>query len=210
MEQVYENRRYHGTCGVAHRDDFTASEWFERVKSQLNINRPLQYRVENHSIVCDGWYDTEVGGETLRYYHMNYGWSGSGADIWYLLDHLELGGVDEEFMIRRIRPEVSLGDTLDGFYATEWPSVNHFDRPARYFDQDVTGTNAEFEAGQGLQYLRPGLWIRNVGTSGDEITFHGAAGAATEFYHQAPFGDVKIRIHDGVIKIFGGGEMALY
>ena len=45
--------------------------------------------------------------------------------------------------------------------------------------------------------------------STDTIKFQGASGWETEFYHQAPYGDKRIRVLDGVIKIHGGGEMRL-
>lgn len=210
MEQVFENRRY-PNAGVADRSAFTDSEWYDRVTSQVSQNQPVQYKVDEHSIVCDGWYTEVVGGVTEWWYHFNYGW-GAGSDIWYLFDQYPLEVGDEEYMVRRISPDVSLGQVLSGSYTRQTLSVNHFDRPARYFNRDCTGENASFLAGQGLQYVRPGLWIRNTGTlSTDAISFYGlpVAGFETEFYHEAPFGDVRIRVLDGVIKIRAGGEMRL-
>jgi hypothetical protein len=208
MEQVFENRRY-PDAGVADRSAFTDSEWYDRVTSQISQNQPVQYRVDEHSIVGDGWYTEVVGGVTEKWYHFNYGW-GAGDNIWYLFDDYPLGAGDDEFMVRRLHPDVSLDVTLSGTYPRQVLSVNHFDKPARYFNRDCTGTSATFAAGQAFQYLRPGLWIRNVGTLGtDAITFQGAPSLLTEFYHQAPYGDKRIRVLDGVIKVLAGGELRL-
>jgi hypothetical protein len=208
MEQVFENRRY-PSAGVADRSAFTDSEWYDRVTSQISANVPVQYRVNQHSIVGDGWYTEVVVGVTRKWYHFNYGW-GAGADIWYLFDEYPLGAGDDEFMVRRVYPDVSLGVDLAGSYPQEFLSVNHFDKPTRYFDRDCTGVNATFAAGQAFQYVRPGLWIRNVGTlSTDAITFQGTPTGVSEFYQNAPYGEKRIRVLDGVIKIRAGGEMRL-
>jgi hypothetical protein len=216
LEGVLENRRYHDGLDVEHRTlgmvSYPPEVWYAMLKEQFNMNRPVIYRVDRHAIVGDGWYEVDLGGSIERWYHFNYGW-GPEDDIWYLLDVIPNSDPPEEYMLRGLRPDISIGPNLAGFYETLWlpPIVPHVERPTRYFDRDVTGTNAEFEAGQGLQYLRPGFWIRNLGTeSGDEIIFHGEPEAVTEFYHEAPFGDVKIRIHDGSVVIRGGGELALY
>jgi hypothetical protein len=208
MEQVFENRRY-PSAGVADRSAFTNSEWYDRVTSQISENQPVQYRVDEHSIVGDGWYTEDVGGVTQKWYHFNYGW-GAGADIWYLFDDYPLGAGDDEFMVRRLYPDVSLNQDLAGSYPQEFLSVNHFDKPTRYFNRDCTGVNATFAAGQAFQYVRPGLWIRNTGTlSTDAITFQGTPAGVSEFYQSAPYGDKRIRVLDSVIKIHGGGEMRL-
>lgn len=215
VEDVLQNRRYHSGAHYIERcyfaDCMSATDWYNLLKDQFNANRPVEYAVANHAIVGDGWYEVQVGSTTQRWYHFNYGWSGTTEDTWYLLDDLDLGSQWIDAILTAIRPDLSMGTSISGFYATEWLSANHFDRPSRYFDRDVTGSNAEFEAGQGLQYVRPGFWIRNDGiTEDDEILFHGEPDAVTEFYHEAPFGDVKVRILDGTLVIRGGGEIALY
>jgi len=216
MEDVYQNRRYHPGVEALDRyfaglPFYTPEQWFGLMKDQYNQNRPVHYKIDRHSIIGDGWYEVEVGTTTERWYHFNYGWTDGTDDTWYLLDVIPLGDPTIEYMLWNIRPDLAMGPSISGFYPTEWLSANHFDRPSRYFDRDVTGTNAEFEAGQGLQYVRPGFWVRNTGLSAsDEIVFHGAPAAVTEFYHEAPYGDVKVRISGGSVVIRGGGEMAVY
>lgn len=53
------------------------------LKNEMIAERPVQYRISSHSIVCDGW--REVG--TEFHVHMNYGWGGSN-NSWYVIDNL--------------------------------------------------------------------------------------------------------------------------
>jgi hypothetical protein len=209
MEVVFKRRRYHDNCNIKHRPDYSADEWFTLLKNQFNINRPVVYRVTEHAIVGDGWREILIDGVLHQQYHMNYGGWGTADDTWYDLDNLPLGGEEEEYVVRTIFPEIALGDTLSGVYEAEWTGGEHFDKPTRYFDQDCTGVNAEFKAGQALQYVRPGLWVRCTGTASDALIFRGASGAVSEVYRGAPFGDVKIRILDGAIKLHGNGAILL-
>ena len=41
------------------RQCYTASDWFDLIKWNINANRPIHYRIPGHSIVCDGW--QEIG-----------------------------------------------------------------------------------------------------------------------------------------------------
>ncbi|MEJ5299413.1 MAG: C10 family peptidase [Thermodesulforhabdaceae bacterium] len=63
----------------------SSTAWFnEVIKPQFDsyLPRPIQYRIQNHSIVCDGARDG-----TTQYMHVNYGWGGS-YDAWYAVDNL--------------------------------------------------------------------------------------------------------------------------
>ena len=87
MEDVYEDHyRYSTACARRNRDDYSAVAWFNRMKTQFNLNRPVQYRIPDHSIVGDGW--QEIGSTPIRQYHMNYGWGGgstSGNSTYYYI-----------------------------------------------------------------------------------------------------------------------------
>lgn len=211
MEQVYQDRRYHEQCDVRDREDYSDSAWFELACDEFNVNRPVQYRVQNHSIVGDGWQIIDVGGVPSKQFHFVYGWYDS-HDTWYDINEIHLGGDDIEYMVREIYPDVALGDNLYGDHAPPTDPGVHFDKPVRYFDVDASANYANFEAGQSFQYLRPGLDILQLG--GDPATFYivfnGTPALPTEFYHGAPFGDVRIRITDGAIKIMNGGEICLH
>ena len=56
MINVYElYYNYHSSCAQLTREYYTASDWFDFIKGQINANRPIHYRIPGHSIVCDGW-----------------------------------------------------------------------------------------------------------------------------------------------------------
>jgi len=183
------------------RDDDTAEEWFNRMKTQFNKNRPIPYRVEGHILVADGW--QEIGSPPLRQYHMNYGWGWkgtcqNGCNTWYTLDALYLGGVDEERMLEDIYPATALGNWLSGPYSAPYPF---------YFDQDAAGSSATFSSGANLQFL-PGVTVTGISTTGDAIRFEGSSSANTRLFTN---GDMSkgIRIHDGTIKLMNNGSITL-
>jgi hypothetical protein len=190
MEGVYEGQyRYSSACQYKWRSSYTAAEWFNRICDQLNANRPLQYRVVDHSIVADGW---RVSGG-LNQYHMNYGWYGSDNG-WYTLDALKLGNDDEEYVVEAILPQVSLGPTPAGTYARNAAF------PYRYFDRDALSTGATFSAGQNLQSL-PRIVVEC--TSGT-VRFDSTAALWTRLFNR---GDITCgaRLTGGTIKLRGGG-----
>jgi hypothetical protein len=206
FEDVFENRRFHSGCSINDRDDYSTSAWFNLCKGQCDDNQVSVYYVENHFVLLDGWDEVWSGGQLMeRWLHMNYGW-GSGSDTWYLMDTWPLGLGDDEKIVRGIRPDVSIWQ-LSGYYSRPSDPGVHFDKPVRYFKKDAVGTNAIFQAGHSFQYLKPGFWLRNTGGSSDSFVFNGEPSNMTEFYHRAPYGDVRIKIHDGSMKVYGGGEV---
>lgn len=80
----------------------TAAAWFAMLQEDLNLNRPMQYRISSHSIVCDGW---RVSG--TNQVHMNYGWN-DGHTAWYTVDNLYCtwAGCSPtvEYVVRHIHP----------------------------------------------------------------------------------------------------------
>ena len=99
--------RYDPSTDIQDRYQHDAGEWFSIIQEEINDGRPIQYRIDSHSIVCDGWRDT--GGQNQ--YHMNYGWGGS-ATAWYAIDSLycywvlpdSLCPAMDEYLIRNIHP----------------------------------------------------------------------------------------------------------
>jgi hypothetical protein len=147
MISVYKDV-YHYSNDCAKRLRFLSSNemWFDLMKVDLNINRPIQYRVVNHSTVADGW--RLWGDPPVQHVHMNYGWAEADSySTWYSLDELVYGEEDEEYMLVGIYPSKSFHDVMSGNYPRE-PAL-----PFRYFDRDVTGGPAIIENGQGLQFL---------------------------------------------------------
>jgi len=98
----------------------TLESWFALIQDEINAGRVIQYRINMHSIVCDGW--REQGSQYE--YHMNYGWAGSST-AWYVLDNLycywisgDVCPANEEFMITHIMPQAEpviscVGQVLD-------------------------------------------------------------------------------------------------
>jgi hypothetical protein len=210
MEGVYENYyRYSTSVNVIYRDDVdSAVEWFNRIKSDLNVNRPLQYAVPGHSMVVDGW--EEAGSTPIRQYHMNYGWAGwvppgdpdwaglINSNAWYALDALPGSNPDEEYMVEDIYPAPLLWGSLSGTYV-------RLAFPYRYFDRDTTGDSATFESGQNLQFL-PDITVTCTSITGGSIRFEGSTSLHTRLFTR---GDRSqgIRIRNGTIKLNQHGSI---
>lgn len=199
MENVFEDQyRYSTVCGKADRDNYSAIDWFNRLKYQFNLNRPVQYRIPGHSIVGDGW--QEIGSPVVRQYHMNYGWTGSSADTWYTLDALQGGDPSEEYIIEFIYPAQALGPFVSGnFYEASFPY--------RYVDQDCQGGLANFYQGQFIQFLE-GMKIMGTSAS-DYIKFYGISTDNTILYSG---GNTSrgMRILNGSIRLQNNGSIKMY
>jgi hypothetical protein len=200
MEIIYErDYRYAPMVEVPYRSNYEAVEWFEEIKLPLNCNRPIQYRIPGHSIVCDGW--QEIGGGPLRQYHMNYGWANS-ATAWYTLDNLQGGNPDEEYMVWNIYPLTALGASLSGTY----PLNASF--PYRYFDLDASGTVAAFDAGQYLQFL-PDIKVTCATGSGNNVRFLSSSAQNTRLYTRGNAA-IGAKLTGGGIRISPNGCLKLY
>jgi hypothetical protein len=195
MEGVYENTyRYSTACARRDRDDYTATTWFNLIVSVLDLNRPLQYRIPGHSIVCDGW---RVSG--TNQYHINYGWSGTNT-AWYSVDAIAGGDPGSEFVLINILPAVALGNSLSGTYALDAAF------PYRYFDRDAGGTGT-FSAGQNLQSL-PRIVVECTSTTGGTIRFESSSSLWTRLYNRADM-TRGIHLRGGTIRLRGGGGLQL-
>jgi hypothetical protein len=195
-----------------------ADTWFAMIQDEINDFRPIQYRIEGHSVVIDGW--RIQGG--IKQYHVNCGWANIcpsdlvpdmcnpavGSNTWYTLDDLLWSDWEDEYMVTFIVPEPSLYSIL-GFTSDDYPCDLAF--PYRYFDDyQYTGDNAWFEAGQYLQ-CRADVNITCTGSAGEAITFYGsvAGNGATRLYNR---GDTTrgIRVNEGAIAIYPNGTLHLY
>jgi len=197
MENVYEDHyRFQTSCATRYRTSYTATNWFNLMKDEFNVNRPVQYRIAGHSIVGDGW--QEIGTTPTRQYHMNYGWSGTGDDIWYTLDALyQVGGgtTSDEYLLENIYPVQTLSSTLPvGTYTV--PSF-----PYRYFYLDTTGSATVFAAGQNLQFL-PDITVRSTGL----IKFEGTSTSNTRLFSRGDTGR-GVRIYAGSINMSANGSI---
>jgi len=193
MEAVYEDYfRYSTACQKLDRQDYTDGDWFNLMKDQFNLNRPVQYRFEtpsfSHGVVGDGWMEIY----DIQYFHVNYGHGDDGSTGWYAVDHWYVPG-DNEYMLVGIYPAQALGSSLSGNY----PQDSSFSY--RYFDQDATGNCATFESGQYLQFL-PGITVTCTSTTGGSIRFEGSSSYNTWLFTR---GDRTkgVSIYDGAIKL---------
>jgi hypothetical protein len=215
MEGVYEDYfRYDEGCYIEYRDDYSAYGWYELMMNQFNVNRPVQYKIEGHSVVADGWKMEQIGDE-YYWYHMNYGWGGSvpnepewqgysSSNTWFALD-AHPGGDTDDYLVRTIYPDCAIGGWMEGDYDVPSP-IN-----ARYIDQDTRGNSATFAAGIWFQALEPDFLIRGEGTGDEVVTFNGAPGAESIFYFSGDFDSyTRIHIADGAIRLRGGGEMVIH
>ena len=214
MPFVYENYyRYSGYALYRTRvapvgGTWPAITWFNYIKDELNLNRPIQYDVrEWHSFVADGW--QEIGSTPVRQYHMNYGWGYEcefldGCNTWYTLDSLYYADSDssivKEAMVTGLFPAQSVQDTLSGTYA------RNPDFPYYYFDQDATGHSATFVEGLNLQFLH-GISVTNTSTTGGSFRFESSAFEPTRLFTRGdPSKGVRLE-QSGTLKISQNGSI---
>lgn len=190
MDDAMEDHFRYSTAAVRrNRDDYTTVEFYTRIKNQVNVNRPVQYKIDGHSIAGDGW--QEIGTTPIRQVHMNYGWDNS-YNTWYTLDSLHLGDPDNEYIIENIYPVVALGSAPTGTYSRQ--PFNY-----RYVDRDAFSAGATFSSGQNIQFL-PGVVLTATGSTTSPVRME----ANTRLFTR---GDrsVGARIYSGVIKLSNNG-----
>jgi hypothetical protein len=206
MEEVYEEYyRYSDYCVRLIRNEYSADDWWNLIKEQLNNNQPIQYAVVGHSIVADGW--LEAGGTPGRYYHMNYGGAKEGecwkgCNTWYGLDGLYLGNPEAEYMLVNIYPVTALRHAIAGSYPKE--AFNY-----RYFNQDATADNgALFHPGQNLQFL-PGVKVTCTSPT-RAIVFLGDNSNNTRLFSIKETKLAGIRIYNGFIGLLQNGSIKFH
>lgn len=203
MEAVYEQTYYYSTdCARRSRSDHDADEWFDYMKAQFNLNRPVLYSIPGHALVGDGWREVSLGGQLQKEYHMNYG---DGTDAWYPLDEIEGGFPPSEYMLEDIYPVRALGDWVSGWYhPTPFPG-NYV-----YFDRDASGTDATFDAGYYVQFL-PEVTVTCTSASGGSIRFLGSSGSEAHTYLFTGGDPTRgIEIRGGHIYLYQDGSIKLY
>jgi hypothetical protein len=199
MEGVFQDHYRYDNVVKRDRDDYTAVEWFDSMKYEFNYNRPVQYRITGHSIVGDGW--REYGTPTIREYHMNYGWTGTGSDAWYALDSLTTDPEGEEFLLEVIRPEPVLFD-MSTFYA------RNATFPYRYVYRDTAGVNGSFEGGQRIQFLPGVVAYCSSGT----VTFNGSSSNYSYLFTKGDLSrGIKMHLNSAAkLKLYAGGGVKFY
>jgi len=195
MANVYGSYWY-DIPAILYRDWFVdPQDWWTQIVSFINMEKPIHYRVEGHSIVCDGWRTMPT-----QQYHMNYGWDDSHT-TWYTLDALLYGGFDEEYMLLGVSPSVSLGSSLSGVY------TKNSTFPWRYFNLDASGSNAQFNSGQYIQFLE-GKTVKGTGT-GNGVSFWGGSGGTSYLFSDGKYSD-GISITSGTIRLKNNGMIYVH
>jgi hypothetical protein len=199
MEGVFQDHYRYDNVVKQDRDDYTAVAWFDLMKYEFNYNRPVQYRITGHSIVGDGW--REYGTPTIREYHMNYGWTGTGSDAWYALDSLTTDPEGEEFLLEVIRPEPVLFD-MSTLYA------RNATFPYRYVYRDTAGVNGSFEGGQRIQFLPGVVAYCSSGT----VTFNGSSSNYSYLFTKGDLSrGIKMHLNSAAkLKLYAGGGVKFY
>lgn len=205
LDAFKDNLKFSDSANDRAREDEGAVDWFDRIKRNMNENRPLPYLITDHVIVCDGWKETPVGTSILRQYHMNYGWD-SPDTAWYTLDDLYLGDKDIEEMIVQLKPATSLGSRLpDHSWLIPAPAIL-----PHYLDQDTEGLDVRFFPGNNIQFLA-GVSIKGLSlVVGDSVRFEGSTHLYSIKGTETGGIQAGIKINDGAIKLFNNGGIQMH
>ncbi len=229
LDSFVDNFSYNDAADDIDREDYDDPvEWFNLIKTQLNLNRPIPYSVGfleyGHDVVCDGWQEFSFDDAYFRQYHMNYGGAGAplsnagcpsstgNSNAWYTLDQTPCGNPDDEYMLVDIYPENSLGSWIGApFVISGRYDVPSF--PYRYFDQDAQAPMfAIFAPGHNLQFLA-GVKVTTF-SLGAFIQFVGEPTANTRLFSikgTASGGRVAgIRIYNGEIRLYNNGSLKFH
>ncbi|MHC4640195.1 MAG: C10 family peptidase [Planctomycetota bacterium] len=191
--------RYNPSSSVPERINYTPSTWFNLIKAQLNVNRPMTYGIPGHAIACDGWQEVIIPPSPfiVKQYHMNWGWADTSRDIWYTLDSFSDPSV--EHLLANHFPDPEIGSTV---VMGTYPK-NAF--PYRYFDRDATAAfSTTFASGNYLQFLN-GIRLRATGyvriesTVTDNTRIYSGGNPST-----------GIRLSSGTMTLNSGGSVKLY
>jgi len=181
------------------RANYDEATWFNIIKQQLNMNRPVQYAIPGHAIVVDGWMEEYPGPE--RFVHIVYGWRNAANTGWHRLDDIP-GEKPAISMLINIVPAPALGSSISGVY-----SIPSF--PYRYFDRDCSATYAVFQAGHQIQFLHNITVRGSAYNSESRITFYGSPSLNTRLFSR---GDPSkgVSIYKGAVLLKTNGGIKFY
>jgi len=208
IDALTNNFRYSNSASREERRLYASTaDWFNAIKAQINLNRPVLYEIPGHFIVIDGW--QEIGTPSVQEVHVVYG-AGGGSDGWYALDY-NIPGTDPtwqwEKMAINIVPDQALGTSVSGMYSRDASF------PYRYFDQDATGNSASFAAGQNIQFL-PGVSVTGISTTGGYIRFVGTSSDNTRLFSirgtAATATVASVQSYDGGIRLYQNGGIRFH
>jgi hypothetical protein len=179
--------KYSPDITLERRSNHTLESWYQTIQEEVDAGRPIQYRINLHSIVCDGY--RESGG--LYQYHMNYGWGGAFT-AWYTLDSLycywilpdSVCPAGQEFMLTHIKPQTEPVLAMTGHSFDDGDHDGMLE-PGEQVHLTVTirngGIDAQNVVGQ-LQTSDPYVQLTSATTSfGAAIAWGGSGVSQTDF-----------------------------
>jgi predicted outer membrane repeat protein len=120
IEALSSHFSYDPSIVLEHRNQHTAQEWFDLMRSEIDLGRPMPYTVPGHMIVCDGW--REYAGQNQI--HINWGNGGSYTG-WYEVDHLpNVPDPAADLFMRGVRPRCRILPDGTGDFATIQAAMN--------------------------------------------------------------------------------------
>lgn len=98
---------YAPTLQWLYQRNYSEDDWKSMLKAELNASRPMCYasafphdgasRVSFHAFVCDGY-------DELDYFHLNWGWSGSGDGYYDVYTMIPVGETNQNYVVLGIIP----------------------------------------------------------------------------------------------------------
>lgn len=80
--------KYSTSAQYIDKENYSALDWKEILKNELDNNRPVLYAASFHAFVCDGYQDND-------YFHFNWGWGGQDDNYFYI--HNIVIGEDDDY-----------------------------------------------------------------------------------------------------------------
>jgi hypothetical protein len=197
-----ESFSYRAECNDA--SDDTPDQWWQMIKEQVDLNRPVQYRIHNegysHSLVVDGY-------DTGYMVHANYGHDDKSENVWYTIDNFDCKGPpcnwNETKMIRGLYPTGGLCGTYSGILGP-WGG---FGTLYHYVYCDTASNNLTVQGGARVQFL-PGTKISSL--ADDLVNIYGAAPNETRFFSDGlPTRGLRVATGGG-IKLRTNGSIRVY
>ena len=144
----YTYFKYAPDIVFARRPDYDLDGWFALIKNEIDNGRPIQYGINIHSIVCDGYRDH---GDGTYAYHMNYGWHNE-FNTWFVLDSLycywepdSLCPASADHLWANIRPQTEPDIAISGFSVTSDDDGDGHADVGEIVDLDVVVANKGFD-----------------------------------------------------------------
>jgi hypothetical protein len=232
LDAFEDHFRYSDEADDLKRSGESAVGWFNLIKNQLNLNRPLPYCYERHAFVCDGWRECSAGGSVVcRQYHMNMGWADlpvwcepgyddpvaylvccpgwaefAQTNTWYTLDEIPCS--PDEKLLTRIYPELAVGDTIVGKHTSLVNGYMYFDRNCRAVVHPISQEDVSI-CGYNCQFLpRVSLTAHSA-----DMTFYSTVVWDTRLFSIKGTSRAGIRINEALtngIKFSQGGGIRFH